>query len=55
MQEISNEGGFRNASVKCDDYSIIDNVVSFSLSRGSFATIVLREIIKPENPLMSGF
>ena len=55
MQEISNEGGFRNSSVKCDDYSINDNVVSFSLSRGSFATIVLREIIKPENPLMSGF
>jgi len=32
-----------------------DNVVSFSLSRGSFATILLREIIKPENPLASGF
>ena len=55
MQEISNEGGFRNSSIKCDDCSIDDNVVSFSLSRGSFATIVLREIIKPENPLSSGF
>ena len=55
MQEISNEGGFRNSSIKCDDYNIKDNVVSFSLSRGSFATIVLREIIKPENPLTSGF
>jgi tRNA(Glu) U13 pseudouridine synthase TruD len=32
-----------------------DGTVSFSLSRGSFATIVLREIIKPENPLTSGF
>ena len=55
MQEISSEGGFRNSSIKCDDYSIDDNIVSFSLSRGSFATIVLREIIKPENPLTSGF
>jgi len=55
MQEISSEGGFRNSSVKCDDYSIGDNIVSFSLSRGSFATMVLREIIKPENPLASGF
>ena len=55
MQEISTEGGFRNSSIKCDDYSIDDNIVSFSLSRGSFATIVLREIIKPETPLSSGF
>ena len=55
IQEISNEGGFRNSSIKCDDYNVKDNVVSFSLSRGSFATIVLREIMKPENPLTSGF
>jgi len=55
IQEISSEGGFRNSSIKCDDYNVNDNIVSFSLSRGSFATIVLREIIKPENPLTSGF
>ena len=55
MQEISSEGGFRNSSVKCDDYNVKNNVISFSLSRGSFATIILREIIKPENPLISGF
>jgi len=55
MQEISSEGGFRNSTIKCEGYSINDNIVSFSLSRGSFATIVLREIIKPENPLASGF
>ena len=55
IQEISSEGGFRNSTIKCEGYSINDNIVSFSLSRGSFATIVLREIIKPENPLASGF
>ena len=55
MQEVSSDGGFRNSSIKCEDYKIKDNVVSFSLSRGSFATILLREIIKPENPLASGF
>ena len=55
IQEISNEGGFRNSSIKCDNYNVNDNTVSFSLSRGSFATIVLREIMKPENPLISGF
>ena len=55
MQEVSNDGGFRNSSIKCEDYEVKDNVVSFSLSRGSFATVLLREIIKPENPLASGF
>ena len=55
IQEISSEGGFRNSTIKCDNYDVNDNIVSFSLSRGSFATIVLREIIKPENPLASGF
>jgi len=55
MQELSSEGGFRNASIKCDDFTISDNVVSFSLSRGSFATILLREIIKPQNPILAGF
>ena len=55
MQEISSEGGFRNSSIKCEDYTVEDDTVSFSLSRGSFATIILREIIKPENPLAVGF
>ena len=55
IQEISSECGFRNSSIKCDEYNIDGNTISFSLSRGSFATIVLREIIKPENPLNSGF
>ncbi len=55
MQEASNEGGFRNSSVTCNDFSINDNTVKFSLSRGSFATIVLREIMKPKDPLLAGF
>ena len=55
LQEVSNEGGFRNSSVICTNFSISDNIVSFTLSRGSFATIVLREIIKPDDPLLVGF
>ena len=55
MQEISNEGGFRNASIQCDDVKLDDDVISFTLSRGSFATIVLREIMKPEDPILAGF
>jgi len=55
IQELSNEGGYRNSSIICSDHSVNDNIISLSLSRGSFATIVLREIIKPEDPIRSGF
>jgi len=55
MQEVSSEGGFRQAAIHCSDYSSSDNVVEFSLSRGSFATIVLREIMKPQDPMIAGF
>jgi tRNA pseudouridine13 synthase len=55
MQEVSNEGGFRQAAISCSNYSSEDNTLEFTLSRGSFATILLREIIKPQDPLNSGF
>ncbi len=57
MQEVSSEGGFRQAAIRCTDYvsSVSDDVVEFSLSRGSFATILLREIMKPEDPMQAGF
>jgi tRNA pseudouridine13 synthase len=55
MQEISSEGGFRQAAIQCTDYSYHDATVNFSLSRGSFATILLREIMKPEDPILAGF
>ena len=55
MQEASSEGGFRQAAIHCTDYSSHGDVVEFSLSRGSFATILLREIMKPEDPILAGF
>ncbi len=55
MQEASSEGGFRQAAIHCSDYSAHDDVVEFSLSRGSFATILLREIMKPQDPMLAGF
>lgn len=55
MQEVSSEGGFRQSAIHCSDYSSGDDVVEFSLSRGSFATIVLREIMKPNDPMIAGF
>ena len=55
MQEVSSEGGFRQAAIQCRDNSTNQNTVEFSLSRGSFATIVLREIMKPKDPIFAGF
>ena len=55
MQELSNEGGFRNSSIKCEDIKANQNMIIFTLSRGSYATIVLREIMKPEDPILAGF
>ena len=55
MQEVSNEGGFRQAAISCSNYSSEGNTLEFTLSRGSFATILLREIMKPQDPLNAGF
>ena len=55
MQEVSNEGGFRQATIHCNDFSSHEDTVEFSLSRGSFATILMREIMKPEDPIAAGF
>ena len=55
MQEVSSEGGFRQAAIHCSDYFTHENIVEFSLSRGSFATILLREIMKPQDPMIAGF
>ncbi len=55
MQEVSDQGGFRQAAVQCSDYRADASAVEFSLSRGSFATMVLREIMKPGDPIAAGF
>ena len=55
MQEVSSEGGFRQAAIHCSDYSSNETTVEFSLSRGSFATILLREVMKPKDPMIAGF
>ena len=55
FQEISVEGGFRNASMQCGGFQASSNMIEFQLSRGSYATIVIREILKPEDPLSCGF
>jgi len=58
MQELSSEGGFRQAPLCCSDFSVIDNSVltlSFKLPKGSYATTLLREVMKPLDPIGSGF
>ena len=57
MQELSQQGGFRQASLWCTDfwYERDPLRVSFKLPKGSYATTLLREIIKPDDPIRSGF
>jgi len=55
MQEASQEGGFRQVKMLCQDFSIKEPYIDFTLSRGSYATILLREIIKPLDPIGAGF
>lgn len=55
MQEVSAEGGFRQALLECTKYAASQNHVQFTLSRGSFATMILREIMKPSDPVAAGF
>jgi tRNA pseudouridine13 synthase len=55
MQEASEEGGFRQVTMQCNDFSINQPYVDFTLSRGSYATILLREIMKPSDPISAGF
>ncbi|MEP0826413.1 MAG: tRNA pseudouridine(13) synthase TruD [Nitrososphaera sp.] len=58
MQELSHQGGFRQAPLWCMDFSYSKSpalTVSFKLPKGSYATTLLREIIKPKDPIKSGF
>ncbi len=61
MQEVSLEGGFRPAPLLLlsdIEYDVIDDnsiTLRFGLHKGSYATILLREIIKPMNPFLQGF
>jgi tRNA pseudouridine13 synthase len=57
MQELSHQGGFRQAPLWCMDFSykLDPLIVLFKLPKGSYATTLLREIIKPDDPIRSGF
>lgn len=57
MQELSHQGGFRQAPLWCTNFRYERDplTVSFKLPKGSYATTLLREIIKPDDPIRSGF
>jgi tRNA pseudouridine13 synthase len=58
-EEMSNEGGFRPAPLLCADLAFDREergfVLEFSLGKGEYATVLLREALKPEDPGSAGF
>ncbi len=58
-EEVSSEGGFRAAPLLSKDlsYEAVGGgfVLEFSLGKGEYATVLLREVLKPEDPLAAGF
>jgi tRNA pseudouridine13 synthase len=57
MQELSQQGGFRQTPLWCKDFAVASSPlrVSFKLPKGSYATTLLRELIKPSEPIAAGF
>jgi tRNA pseudouridine13 synthase len=59
MQELSEAGGFRQAAFisKNFQYKTTTNAtkVEFAVPKGTYATTLLREIIKPKDPISAGF
>lgn len=58
-EEMSSEGGFRPAPLLSSDLSFEREergfVLEFSLGKGEYATVLLREVLKPERPQAAGF
>jgi tRNA pseudouridine13 synthase len=56
MQELSAKGGFRQSILWCRGFNHSGSLqVSFKLPKGSYATTLLREIMKPDSPIEAGF
>ena len=57
FQELSDQGGFRQAPLCCIDfdYNKQTKQFSFKLPKGSYATTLLRELMKPKDPIYAGF
>ncbi len=56
LQELSLQMGFRQTSLCCSEFSHFDMLeLLFKLPKGSYATTLLRELIKPLDPIKAGF
>ena len=59
LQEVSVEGGFRRPAMVVRNPEAESQpggtTVRFTLGRGSYATVLLREVLKPVDPSASGF
>ena len=59
MQELSEAGGFRQTAFVLKDFKYTTDksstVIEFAAPKGTYATILLREIIKPDDPIFVGF
>ncbi|MGD1835861.1 MAG: tRNA pseudouridine(13) synthase TruD [Nitrososphaeraceae archaeon] len=65
LQELSLQGGFRQTLLCCNNFVFLNHKknnkindiinIKFNLPKGSYATILLRELIKPKNPIKAGF
>jgi tRNA(Glu) U13 pseudouridine synthase TruD len=66
LSRIAGKGGLRTAITPIRDFKLqnvsanvggkdCQAVLSFMLLRGSYATVVLREIMKPKSPITAGF
>jgi tRNA pseudouridine13 synthase len=60
LSRVGGKGGLRTALTPIRDFKLLSCSegklqVSFMLLRGCYATILLREILKPQNPAVAGF
>ncbi|MBI3860003.1 MAG: tRNA pseudouridine(13) synthase TruD [Thaumarchaeota archaeon] len=59
MDEVSVEGGFRRPGMFVEGASVESGggtaTFRFTLGRGSYATVFMREVLKPRDPVASGF
>ena len=60
LSRVGGKGGLRTATTPVKDFTFQEISgasirVSFMLLRGCYATVLLRELIKPSNPVVSGF
>lgn len=56
MQELSVQGGFRQLPLMVSNFGYENkNLIKFRLPVGAYATTLLRELMKPLNPIEAGF